>query len=409
MEFLLRAARGAARRAAGAPLSRCYDRAAIVEAQMSNGKSDPAADFAQLAKQYWSAWSDFGAGPGAAPQVPGWQDGLAWWSKLAGQGNGQVEATLEKMNAQAGNWFGAMQQLAAGLSGRDANANEVANAWSQMLGGAGGNPVADMFKRMSGSDAHGIEQWMAQAAPLLGGWRGEADALLRMPAFGLGREQQEHMQQLGQAQLAYHDRLKDYNAQLARAGKGAFERFERKLGERSEPGRQIESARALFDLWIDAAEEAWAEVALSSEYQRAYGELVNAQMRLRAGLQRQVEQAAGALGLPTRSEVNASHRKVAQLALELRAMRAELGVRRAAPAARAPAPPAPAPRDQPSPSRPRAAAPARKAAAAPAARKSAVRQSPRKAMLPHVAAPRAVQPAPAGRKTTAAKTGRKGR
>jgi polyhydroxyalkanoate synthase subunit PhaE len=385
-----------------------------VEAQMSNGKSDPAADFAQLAKQYWSAWSDFAGRPEAMPKMPGWQDGLAWWSQLAGQGNGQVEAALDKMNSQAGNWFGAIQQLAAGFSGRDANAADISKAWSEMLGGANGNPVADMFKRMSGSDAHGIEQWMAQAAPLLGGWRGEADALLRLPAFGLGREQQERLQQLGQAQLAYQDRMKDYNAQLARAGKGAFERFERKLAERSEPGRQLESARALFDLWIDAAEEAWAEVALSPEYQRAYGELVNAQMRIRAGLQRQVEQAAGVLGLPTRSEINASHRKVAQLERELRALRAELGVRAPVRAARAAVEPAgESARDEAPRARPRPPAPPRTAASKPDPRNAAARAAARKTMLPHVAAPRAVQPAAAAGKKTAAKTapktGRKGR
>ena len=46
------------------------------------------------------------------------------------------------------------------------------------------------------------------------------------------------------------------------------------------------SARALFDLWIDAAEEAYAQVALSPEFREVYGAYVNAQMRLRNGMPR---------------------------------------------------------------------------------------------------------------------------
>src|SRR3546814_11917920 len=68
--------------------------------------------------------------------------------------------------------------------------------------------------------------------------------------------------------------------------------FQRKLAARSQPGKQLESARALFDLWIDAAEEAYAEVALSPEFRKSYGAMVNAQMKLRQAVQGEVEQAA---------------------------------------------------------------------------------------------------------------------
>ena len=115
-----------------------------------------------------------------------------------------------------------------------------------------------------------------------------------------------------------------YSALLLRSGQRAFAVFEGKLAERSEPGRQIETARDLFDLWIDAAEEAWGEVALSPEYRRVYGEMTNAQMRVRAGVQDQVERFAGQFGMPTRTEVNSSHRKVTQIEREVRALKQRL-------------------------------------------------------------------------------------
>lgn len=379
---------------------------------MSAKKPDPASDFEALSRQYWNAFAAFSqpqglsAGPipafqgtvfqgpafqGPGFQGPGFKDGLAWWSQLAGQGREDIDAALERMNAQAGSWFGNMQQLSAGFAGRDAAPADISKAWSDMLGGAGGNPVADMFKRMGGADAQGVETWMAQAAPFLGALRGETSAMLGLPAFGLGREQQERSQRLAQAQIAYQERVNDYNGQLARAAKLAFTRFETKLAERSEPGRQIESARALFDLWIDAAEEAWAEVALTPEYSRVYGEFVNAQMRLRAGVQGEVERAAGMLGLPSRSEVNASHRKLAALERELRALKAQLA--NAAPVVRA----KPVAEVRVTP-RPVASKPETKTAAKPASRAKAKSRSARptrakaaaRKTLPQVVAPRAV-------------------
>jgi class III poly(R)-hydroxyalkanoic acid synthase PhaE subunit len=397
---------------------------------MSSKTPDPTADFQRLARQYWSAWSDFARQPEPMPQVPGWKDGLAWWTKLAqdqgiaqpvGMGRSDVEAALERMNAQAGSWFGTMQQLAGSFAGREGSPAEIGNAWRDMLGGSAGNPVAEMFRRMSGADAHGMQDWMAQAAPFLGAMRGETSAMLGMPAFGLGREQQERLQRLAQAQVAYQESTHGYNEQLARAARLAFERFERKLAERSEPGRQIESARALFDLWIDAAEEAWADVAMSPEYRKAYGEMVNAQMRLRAGVQKEIELAAGLFGLPTRSEVNASHRKLAALEREVRALKAQLAGSTAAQHRTPAATVATAPARAPAPRKSATKSVAKKAAAKPAsspapapvaatparrvvkpARAGARANPARRTVLPQVVAPRAVvRSAQAGNKKAA--------
>src|SRR3546814_11032795 len=94
--------------------------------------------------------------------------------------------------------------------------------------------------------------------------------------------------------------------------------FQRKLAARSQPGKQLESARALFDLWIDAAEEAYAEVALSPEFRKSYGAMVNAQMKLRQAVQGEVEQAAAQMGMPTRTEVDGANHKNADVGRALR-------------------------------------------------------------------------------------------
>jgi class III poly(R)-hydroxyalkanoic acid synthase PhaE subunit len=167
----------------------------------------------------------------------------------------------------------------------------------------------------------GPEAWSDAVAPWLDAARREGSAWFGLPAFGIGREHQERLQQLMQAQIEAQQREAEHNLLMLKAMQSAQGLFERKLAARAEPGRQLESARALFDLWIDAAEEAYAEVALSPEFRKSYGAMVNALMKLRQAVQGQVEQAAAQLGMPTRTEVDAAHRKIAELERTLRRMR----------------------------------------------------------------------------------------
>ena len=285
-------------------------------------------DFESLARQYWNAWGQSmrgdamggGVNP-TATAAPGWQEAVDWWSRLA-RGNGtDANAAVDRFNAQARDWYGQMQQVAAQFAGQQAGPADITREWKRALGALGGNPFPDMFKAMQGPGAQGLEQWTEAAKPFLDAWQREGRSILGMPAFGIGREQQERLQKLVQAQLDYQQCEADYNALMMQALQRAYEVFQDKLAEREEPGRQLTSARALFDLWIDAAEEAYAGIALSPEFRKVYGALVNAQMRLRNGMQREVERVCETFGMPTRTEVDAAHRKIAELERMLRRMR----------------------------------------------------------------------------------------
>ena len=315
------------------------------------------ADLEALARQYWGAWGEALRAASGQPAVPagmqGWHDVVDWWSKLAHGGRTEANDLVERFNAQARNWFGQMQQVAAQHAGQDASAAQIADAWKKALGAAGENPFPEIFRTMRGHGQQGLEQWIEDASPYLDAMRREGMSWLSLPAFGLNREHQERLQALARAHVDYQDKTSAYNALMMKAGQHAFELFEAKLAEREEPGRQLGSARALFDLWIDAAEEAYARIALSPEFRSAYGALVNAQMRLRSGVQHEVERACGLFGMPTRSEIDASHRKVAELERQLRRLRDAMGTSRPATATAAAAKPRPV----------RAQAPAKKPAA----------------------------------------------
>src|SRR3546814_1797083 len=106
----------------------------------------------------------------------------------------------------------------------------------------------------------------------------------------------------------YQQCTQAYDALMQKATRDAFAIFEDKLAEREEPGRQIQSARALFDLCVDAAEDAYAKSALSHAFREVYGTLVDAQMRLRGGAAREGEQARALFGMTTRTELGGAPR-----------------------------------------------------------------------------------------------------
>ncbi len=113
----------------------------------------------------------------------------------------------------------------------------------------------------------------------------------------------------------------------------------------------------MFDLWIEAAEEAYGKVAMSEPFQQVYAALGNAQMRLRGAAQQEVERISEAFGLPTRTEMDAAHRRITELERLVRRM--------AAATRRSPSPAAG------TPAKKAAKKPAKKAASKPRARKAA--------------------------------------
>lgn len=279
------------------------------------------ADLEGLARQYWSAWGEQLRAAGAPAQpaaAPGWNEAVAWWSQLARGERTETNDVLDRFNSQARGWFAQMQQLATQFAGQNSSAADIASKWKQALGE---NPFASVLNGMQGPGQHGVEQWLEQVAPYLQTWQQSGKGLLGLPTFGFTREHQQRWQQMAQAQLDHQEHSQAYQALMAEAGKKAFERFEAKLAEHSEPGRQLGTARALFDLWIDAAEEAYAEIALSPKFREVYGQFVNSQMRVRAALQQEIEQMCGLFGIPGRTEIDAAHRKVAQMERELRRLR----------------------------------------------------------------------------------------
>lgn len=358
------------------------------------------ADFEASMRGYWDAWSQSMQGPAAAAGADfPWRESIAQWTRLVSTDTPpEVQALGARFQHQAGDWLGMMQQVAARFAGRDTSAAEVAAAWREAVQAGQGDALLQwMLGAARGGNALNDQPWLREFTKAAQSGFGGGD-WLNAPAFGPAREHQARWQALLKTQQEYQARAEAYVDTIREVLEDAFKRFEAKLGEHEVPGSQLTSARAMFDLWIDAAEEAYAKVALSEDFQRIYGELANAQMRLRAASQSELERACDAMGVPTRTEMDAAHKRIAEL---------ERQVRRLLAAGQKTDPAAPVSAAKPTVTRPSTKA-AKQAPAGTTAKaaKTAVKKvamaAPRKTAASKASATKATVKKPVARKTAAA-------
>lgn len=266
---------------------------------MSGQSGDFIKDWQGLAQQSWDAWLRQ-MQPVPAAVVPP-------------VGNDALQRTLAGLRG----CFDWMQGVAAaGNSQPGADWQTLLRSWA----GSANQPFTQAFNGIDSTAAQGfVQQWQAwlQSAQA-GGFAMPAATNGPVPAFGLQREQQMEQQELTAAIQAAVQANARYMALIQRANAQGLERLQARLAQRDAGSPPIESLKALYDLWVDAVEEAYAEVALTDEFRSAYGDMVNTQMRVRQLQQRQTGQWCRELGMPTRDEVSALGARLQQLRRELR-------------------------------------------------------------------------------------------
>ncbi len=268
---------------------------------MNNETPASFVDYQELLKQAWDAWQE---NLGKSFSSGSANNGMQEQAERALSGLKAHLELMERMSLgfadETGDWKSSLREVFG-----DFAANPFMQAYTEAVDMAGGGPQA--WAQSAG----------ASPPPWLASWKD----MLGMPAFGPGREQQERDQALAKAWSELHTRQMRYQALLAKAARMGVDRLESRLEERAEPGRQIEQMRELYNLWIDAAEEAYKEVALSPQWRQAYGDMLNAQMQVRSQMQDRVERLAREWGMPTRSEVDTLGQRLQALRRELRTTR----------------------------------------------------------------------------------------
>lgn len=162
------------------------------------------------------------------------------------------------------------------------------------------------------------------------------ERLFALPGLGLGQRSQAQQREMVARLLRYQRARVAYERFLVELGNHAVERLQSQVAELDGRGEHIDSARGLYDLWVSVCEAVYAEQAMTTEYVKLYGELINSQMTVKQQMRDMLDESFTALGMPTTRDIRALEQRAHQDRQAIRSLRAELAAMRqaAAPVAR---------------------------------------------------------------------------
>lgn len=282
-------------------------------------------------------------------------------AEQTGPGANWYQAWAEAQQRLWQGWLALAQPAAAagssagGTAGRDAAAqwlrlwqSPAGSAWlpaadmpqGEIMRGLAafwGLPM-DMWQRLTsalsalpGDAFQGSKAWDVSHAGAAG--RAGLEHFLSIPPFGYTREWQEQGQQATRDWLAYQDALGAYLGIMTRIATRTAEVVAQRFAARGADGKPITGLREAYDLFVDCAEDAYAEVVTAGDFGKVSARLMNAAVAVKRHAQAVTEEMANAANLPTRRELDTSHRQAQILRRQLAALQEELRALRAAPAA----------------------------------------------------------------------------
>jgi class III poly(R)-hydroxyalkanoic acid synthase PhaE subunit len=172
-----------------------------------------------------------------------------------------------------------------------------------------------------------------------GGWAGASsagreatqrfmEALGKLPALGIAREQVEAWRELAASQREHQELEQALRLELTRMQNDVLTLLEQRIRERAQAAEPITEWRDLYELWVECGEQSYAQLAHSDAYSKLQAQLGNAAVRLRARQQKILEHALRQFDLPTRSELNTVHRQLRELRERVVELQAELAAER---------------------------------------------------------------------------------
>lgn len=274
---------------------------------MPDQANDFLKDYQAFAQQSWDAWMRY------LQQQPGASAPFGFGSAPTPPADDFLTRSLASLQTY-GNWL--QQAAGAGATGQFGNYWQQPAAVQPFLA-AFNQPFAQTVAGLDSASAFGLDhQWRSWLQAMQrSGMGGMANMATPSPvaAFGITREMQLDQQAIATAMNEYAQINARYQALLQQVNAQGIARLQELLKEHSEPGKQVESLKGLYDMWVDAMEDAYSKMALSDEYREVFGALVNAQMQVRKLQQQQTEQICRELGIPTRSELDSLGKRVQQL------------------------------------------------------------------------------------------------
>jgi len=268
---------------------------------------------------------------------------------MAAQGAPPSSADLLQRIADQGKVFLTMVEEYTATAMRSGNAfststdwervfRSAADGWQRALGLSAGDPAGlstfwklpfDTWSRTASSASFFPGDYLENLKPeswsrLTDDVHRNLDRFLSTPGVGYTREWQEQGQELSRLTLEYQRALQEYLALFRGLNLDVVNRVYRNLGERTKRQQPITTLRGIYDLWVDCSEAAYLELVSTDGYARAYGHMVNALMALKQHGRHLVDEAVGAVGMPTRRSLNTLQQRQQELRRELSSLRSQL-------------------------------------------------------------------------------------
>ena len=204
--------------------------------------------------------------------------------------------------------LGGLQQQFAGLWAATPFGAPAAGGFAMPAGFPGAAAMSGAMPGAMPGAMFGMPSWAPASA-------------LNMPALGPTREQQESWQRLTQLGARYTQAQVQVSAQWNDIiGKSLRELGER-LGPRLKSGAAPGSMKEIYDLWVDSAENVYAQAARGAAFVQAQAELTNSMSQLRSAQRELLEEWSRQFDLPTRAELNSVHQQLRDLKAALAGLR----------------------------------------------------------------------------------------
>lgn len=300
----------------------------------------------ELQKKYWESWCEISrkaSGDEAPLPKSPWEMALQhWWHAVSPAAPEMTRDFMTKMMDQ-GKQFFRLAELFSGNAqtlGKTPDWKEALNRLSadmQSAAGSGSDAEAnDRLHKMMGFWELPFDNWQRMASTLSllpgdplrnmphGGSPPEMDRLFSAPGLGYTREEQAQQQQLLRLIAEYKRALQEYSQFFTVIGNESVKRLRDKLTQKSLKGEVIESARTLYEIWVETCEEVYGERVRTADFARINGQLVNASMGVKHHIGTMVDETLGSMNMPTRREVRTLQTRMQENRRENTHLRAEV-------------------------------------------------------------------------------------
>jgi class III poly(R)-hydroxyalkanoic acid synthase PhaE subunit len=311
-------------------------------------------------RKSWESWSSMmqqalSPSPSAITADPWrlWLDGMQQWrNALTPKADGTVQDVYGKLFEQGMNYMRLTQEVFKAFQGMQ-SATKLGQDWMKVLSdildrartacanaSPGGNdmvqgclalwglPMDNWRRVMSSMSAfpgdmlQGIkEQDVQHVGDAL---RANLEKFLSIPPLGYTREWQEQGQEAAQIWLRYQQAMSRYLTLIGKVGTRTMDLLQARVTAMAADEQQVESLREVYNMLVDCAEDAYAEVASDAEYAEVSAHLLNASMALKRHGQLMVEEMVSAMNMPSRHELDTAHSRTHHLKRELKALQQQL-------------------------------------------------------------------------------------